>query len=201
MSDSYSKEGDVGRIKKRVVDRKSIEEQVDALCSRSRPFTQLPLKNRIRTILSLYAWDELLELSEKAGTPALWNMRGKRSKKEVAPGIMVGDLILLRLVSDATSGSDSAAKLLFSYGYGNPETAVTLSLDGDGEEEFETIDISTEEKIEILRKFDGKTIDVKQDDVSVEEGDVGEARNELDFIRPSETSVPSSDDFFDGGSG
>jgi hypothetical protein len=178
---------------KRIIDRKRLIDQANSL-NNAKPYTQLPLKNRIRAMLSMYAWDELLDLSEKAGTPAVYNMKGKRGKKEVVPGVMAGDLILLRLLKDAVSGSDSAAKLLLSYGYGNPETAVTLQFESEMEAvEIDDVDISPEEQIELLRKYHGKTIEISKDDVRVDSADVVESGDGVDTV-PSSGSDVSEDE-------
>jgi hypothetical protein len=110
------------------------------------------IKKRIQTMFSLYAPEELLNLARKNGMGDIIDQKLRDDDmKEVAPGILVGDLLMMKLVMNGLEGKDSSIKLLYQYAYGNPEQSIIIG--EQMEDDDDVIEISTEEKIKFLQRF------------------------------------------------
>jgi hypothetical protein len=115
------------------------------------------IRQRIKSALWMYAPEELLKLAEENGVkntieqdPEKWD------KEEIKPGILVADLIVMKHIMKAIQGDEKSTRLLFSFGFGNPESTLNIRDDEDDENEIE-LQMSTEEKLEFIKRYNGTT--------------------------------------------
>lgn len=114
------------------------------------------IRTRIKSALFMYAPEELLQLAEESGVKSMIPKdRDKWESDQVAPGILIADLIVMKHIVKAIKGDERSARLLFSFGFGNPESTLNIRDDEDEEDEIE-LDMSKEEKIAFIKRYNGK---------------------------------------------
>jgi hypothetical protein len=134
------------------------EEILDGLTAPQIRSKKAELRYRIKNALHMYAPEELVKLAEKHKlTPKRKRVDGT---KEAVPGVLIADLLVLRLIIDGVEGDKTAIKLLFEHGFGRPDTNVNFSL-SDEQDDVEDIPIPTEDKIAYLRQFRNKSIEAE----------------------------------------
>ena len=118
------------------------------------------LRYRIKTALHMYAPEELVKLAKKH---KLTPKTKKVPQGEAVPGVLVADLLVLRLIIDGIEGDKTAIKLLFEHGFGRPDLNVNYT-GMDELDEGEAIPLSTEEKIAHLRAIRSTTLEAQYAD-------------------------------------
>jgi len=134
------------------------EEILDGLTAPQLKTKKAELRYRIKNALHMYAPEELVKLAEKHKlTPKRKRVDGT---KEAVPGILIADLLVLRLIIDGVEGDKTAIKLLFEHGFGRPDSNVNFSMNDDMDD-VEEIPLSTEDKIAFMRSVNQKTIEAE----------------------------------------
>jgi hypothetical protein len=121
------------------------------------------LRYRIKTAMHMYAPDELVKLAEKhklIPKSVKKSLKGDEAEKQVVPGIAVADLLVMRLIIDGVEGDKSAIKILFEHGFGRPDLNVNYT-GLDDHDDSDDIPMTTEEKIEHLRRFRRKSLEAQ----------------------------------------
>jgi hypothetical protein len=133
-----------------------IQKAEETIVLRPRKFKQRHIRTRIKNALFMHPPEELLQFAMDNGVRT-FPKDHEGAKEEALPGIMVADLIIMKHIMKAIKGDERSARLLFSFGFGNPETTLNIN-DGEEDDELE-IPMSIEEKLEFVRKYNGSVSD------------------------------------------
>lgn len=103
------------------------------------------VQERVNLILDCFSPDELVTMFEKENGFSLSKLVPDEPGAE-KPRIF--DLMILSQIIQGIKGKEANARLVMNYGFGLPESKLTLS-----DERGEPIDIPKEEKVAILKKL------------------------------------------------
>ena len=102
----------LGRGIMEIEDEITVETALDSIAVPRHKNKKSELRYRIKTALHMYAPEELVKLAEKH---KLTKKTKNVENKEAVPGVMVADLLVLRLIVDGIEGDKQAIKLLFEH--------------------------------------------------------------------------------------
>lgn len=134
-------------------------EKVSFTANESKSFKRMNKRNiakRMQLVFSLYAPDELIDLSRKLNQGGLISTyieeeeSGSYSHIEGVPQLKITtfDLMISSMLAKACTGDPRAAKLLLEYAYGKPEQRLILT-----DETEESIPLDMAAKVRFLEEW------------------------------------------------